>query len=237
MGFSVYNAVSEGAFKITDAADFVFSASAAMESVGLAVMLLLSLTLSVKRSHQREVEEGVEKGEFLEAFGSPLAILAGGLSEKYEPQKAAGYFGSMCQAVVVGVMGLVLLSKVDTTAFVVLLCVILSLLICCLCSAAAVESGRDNQDELDVNPCGSTAILVLLPLSVDVAEVVFLALIEGRSWDAIILAFLDVVVTFFVVLPWACNKFVVDGYFCFLFNPCVFCFQLCLCCICPCFYS
>ncbi|CAM9908157.1 unnamed protein product [Ectocarpus fasciculatus] len=208
--FSLSNAIAEDAFKIEDAAGFVYSASAVQESVGLAVMLLLSLCR----------RRGGEQGAAMEGFGSPLAILVNGVRQTDRSLTRSGHFGAMCQAAVVAVTGLVLLQKVDARGFVILFYALL-VLFCGFCLVTnnvfcagyfrnlVVVSRLDSALDPDNPAVGLTYALVALPLGVDVAEVVFLFL-GGQSWNATILALLDVGVTAVVVFPFGYRRFMRD---------------------------
>lgn len=85
VGFSVSNAVSEDAFKVRDAKDFVFSPSAIMESVGLAVLLLASLHSKMRGSRRgRSRKDRMETGEiFWGDLGRPLQ----NPSERHPPER------------------------------------------------------------------------------------------------------------------------------------------------------
>ncbi|CAM9449049.1 unnamed protein product [Ectocarpus sp. 8 AP-2014] len=205
--FSLNNAIAEDAFKIEDAASFVFSASAVQESIGLAVMLLLSLCRA-RVGEQDMVMEG---------FGSPLAILVNGVRQTDRSLTKTGHFGAMCQAAVVAVTGLVLLQKVDARGFVILFYALL-VLFCGFCLITnnvfcagyfrnlVVVSRLDSALDPDNPAVGLTYALIALPLGVDVAEILFLFL-GGQSWNATILALLDVGVTAMVVFPYGYKRF------------------------------
>ncbi|CBJ29938.1 expressed unknown protein [Ectocarpus siliculosus] len=205
--FSLNNAIAEDAFKIEDAASFVFSASAVQESVGLAVMLLLSLC---------RARVG-EQDAVMEEFGSPLAILVNGVRQTDRSLTKTGHFGAMCQAAVVAVTGLVLLQKVDARGFVILFYALL-VLFCGFCLVTntvfcagyfrnlVVVSRLDSALDPDNPAVGLTYALIALPLGVDVAEILFLFL-GGQSWNATILALLDVGVTAMVVFPFGYKRF------------------------------
>lgn len=221
--FSILNAAAEDAFKVEDGADFVFSASAAMESAGLAVMLLLSLCRITG-----EGEAGGRRGEeerrrdnstklMMEGFGSPLVILANGVRQTDPSLTKVGHLGAMSQAVVVGVVGLTLLQKVDARAFVIVFYVLL-VLSCGFCFVTTndlfascfrnvvVVSRLDSLFDPEDPALGLTYTLIVFPLGVDVAEIVLLVL-GGRSWNATVLAVLDVGLTFFVVFPFGYKRF------------------------------
>ncbi|CAB1119912.1 unnamed protein product [Ectocarpus sp. CCAP 1310/34] len=205
--FSLNNAIAEDAFKIEDAASFVFAASAVQESVGLAVMLLLSLCRA-RVGEQDEVMEG---------FGSPFAILVNGVRQTDRSLTKTGHFGAMCQAAVVAVTGLVLLQKVDARGFVILFYALL-VLSCGFCLVTnnvfcagyfwnlVVVSRLDSALDPDNPAVGLTYALIALPLGVDLAEIVFLFL-GGQSWNATILTLLDVGVTAMVVFPFGYKRF------------------------------
>lgn len=231
VGFSVSNAVSEDAFKIRDSGDFVFSSSAIMESVGLAIMFVVALAGKTAQEDETKREEmGREGGEddkaheVLEGFGSPLAVLASGIHQRDYDLTKAGYFGSVWQAATVYVTGLIFLYNVARRAFLVLVCVTPLGLCCCTCLAfmsdtlerwenswlncilflRARQRGPTSFDRARRPPSlawRATSILVGLPLGIDVAEVVLLIL-GGESWRAMILAILDILVTCVVVVPW-----------------------------------
>lgn len=208
VGFSVSNAVVEDAFKVKDAQDFVFSASAVMESVGLGVLLLVALTPLCRK----KTESAGEDSDFLEEFGSPLAILVNGITQENSHLTNAGFFGTVCQAATVCTMGLILLYKIARTAFIAILCAII-LLFCCLTSVAHCCRFPIFEDEIrspfDFSAPGFQVVgvtLVVLPLGVDVAEFFYLIL-GGESWRAVILAVLDVVVTVVFVISWGMNRF------------------------------
>lgn len=242
VGFSLYNAIVEEAFLIEDGTDFVFASSALMESIGLAVMLFVALiSLYIATSEETSEERrdhGGWAGESWEKFGSPLPILVSGIHQKDPSLVNAGQVGALFQAIVVCVVGLVLLQRADNTVFLVLICVIPTLLCCGWCAVVWNAQGGcidcfshveapypypgdtdpstqpSNHDTTVDTPrvvgdlfMGVACILLLLPLGIDIAEVVLLILLEGVSWRAMILAILDILVTSFVLLPWGVSRF------------------------------
>lgn len=217
--FSVLNAIAEDSFEMEGGADFIFSASAVMESVGLAVMLLVSLCTPRASGEEADGRREEERGgnRAMEAFGSPLAILVNGVRQTDRSLTRVGQFGAACQAAVVGVVGAILLQKADARAFVIVFYVLL-LVFCGFCFVstnecfancfrnALVVSRLDSLFDPDHPAVGLTLSLILVPLGVDVAEVVLLAL-RGRSWNATVLAVLDVGLTFIVVFPFGYKRF------------------------------
>ena len=213
VGFSVYNAVAEGAFEVKDAEGFVFSASAIVETVGLAVLLLVAVGPLCRKSTEEAGEARDEKEEEgtgkegaeldVQELGSPLAILVNEIVQKNSQLTNAGYVGSICQAATVCVLGLVLLYKVAMTTFVATVCTTMILLM--LWSCCTLYSLR-SYGFLFLIRSGVSSVLALLPVVVDVAEAVFLLLDEGESWRAVVLAILDIVVAFCVVVPWGLQR-------------------------------
>ncbi|CAM9143094.1 unnamed protein product [Scytosiphon promiscuus] len=212
VGFSLYNALSKNAFEISDATDFVFSASAVMESAGMTAMLFAALCREKYGAQRQDGRDFV-----LEGFGSPLAILVNGVRQKERSLTKVGHFGAMCQAAVVSVVGLVLLQRLNARAFVIIFYVLFLLLagFCLVTNSFFCENWfRDVlffsrlDSALDPNDAavGVTYVLVVLPLGVEVAEVVLLALGE-ESWNATILAVLDVAVTALVLFPYGYKHF------------------------------
>lgn len=212
VGFSWDNALSENAFKILDATDFVFSASAAMEAVGMAVMLFAALCRETYREQGQHGRDYV-----LEGFGSPLAIMVNGVRQKERSLTKLGHFGAMCQAAVVSVVGLVLLQRLDAQAFVIMFYVIFLLFagFCLVSNSSFCEnwfrdvltvSRLDSALDPEDTTVGITYVLVVLPLGVEVAEVVLLVL-GGGSWKATILAVLDIAVTTVVLFPYGYKHF------------------------------
>lgn len=230
--FSVKNSISEESSKIEDGVDFVYFSSAIMELCGLAVTLGLALR-SLNCSRSDDGGRGGVAKEPLEEFGAPLAILANGVLEKDLLLEKVGHFGAVCQAAAICVVALILLQKVGRTAYHVLCAglVMLSCSSCCVTLATfchgmdytitpvAVLHRRRREDLGRV--AGATKVLVLLPLSVDVAELVLLVL-ESKSWQAILLAILDVGAICVVVLPWVWQMLFESDTFCF---ACRRCFQ------------
>lgn len=214
--FSVYNAILEDSFKVEDGVDFVFSASAAMEGVGLAVMLLLSLC-RINGAEAGERREGGRGDKMMEGFGSPLAILVNGVRQTDPSLTKVGHLGAVSQAMVVGIVGLTLLQKVDARAFVIVFYLLLVLL-CAFCFVTTndffancfrntlVVSRLDSLFDPEDPAVGLTYALVLLPLGVEVAEMVLLVL-EGKSWNAMVLAVLDVGLLFTVLFPFGYRRF------------------------------
>lgn len=209
VGFSVYNAVVEGAFEVKDAEGFVFSASAIMESISLTVLLLVAAAPLCRKNmdeagEKREEEGGAKEGAGgdLEELGSPLAILVNEIVQKNSRLTNAGYFGSICQAAAVCVLGLVLLYKVARTAFVAAVCATMLALV--LWGCCTLYSLRSHGFPFLIRS-GVSSIFVVLPVGVDVAEVVFL-LLGAESWRTLILAILDIVVAFCVVVPWSLKR-------------------------------
>lgn len=214
--FSVHNAILEDSFKVEDGVDFVFCTSAAMESVGLAAMLLLSLC---RINHAEAGGRGAEgRDKVMEGFGSPLAILVNGVRQTDPSLTKAGHLGAVSQAAVVGIVGLTLLQKVDARAFVIVFYLLLVLL-CAFCFVTnndffascfrntLVVSRLDSLLDPEDPAVGLTYALVLLPLGVDVAETVLLVL-GGKSWSTAVLAVLDVGLIFIVAFPFGYRRFV-----------------------------
>lgn len=215
--FSVYNAVVEDSFKFEDGADFVFSASAAMEGVGLGVMLLIALCRTDGDEAGGRREEARGHKVVMEGFGSPLAILVNGVRQMDPSLTKVGHLGAVSQAAVVGIVGLALLQKVDARAFVIVFYLLL-VLTCGFCFVTAndffancfrnalVVSRLDSLFDPHDPALGLTYALILLPLGVDVAEIVLLVL-EGKSWNSTVLAVLDVGLVFAVVFPFGYKRF------------------------------
>ncbi|CAN0259689.1 unnamed protein product [Scytosiphon promiscuus] len=231
--FSVYNVVVEDAKSLEDGKDFVFYSSAIMESVGLALMLLIGLLVSMddtcaemvaqfgdeddgdmeigsggedkendeEDGKDEEGEEGGEEGEekgkyFLEEVGSPLAILVSGIHQKDSRVTNAGFLGSLAQALVVFLVSLDFVDKRAGREVLYIVCV-------CLIPVILVVGAIARSTALFLKV---TCVFILLPICVDVAEVVFL-LLGGESWRAMILAILDIFVTCTVVFPWVLKIF------------------------------
>lgn len=213
---SVFNALSEDAFDVEDAPDFVFASSAAMAPVGLAAMLLLSLCTPEGEGGEEEEQEGAgsgggegeeRRGIVLEGFGSPLVILANGVRQIDRSLMKQGRLGVVCQAAVVCVIGLTLLQKVDARAFVIVFYALFVLLSgFCFVTNDWLPRCFGNAPVSLVDPeCPAfslTYVLVLSLLGVYIAEFVLLAF-RGKSWNAALLAVLDVVGTSFVVFQFA----------------------------------
>lgn len=215
VGFSAHNALSKDAFKILDARDFVFFASAAMESVGVAVMLFAALCREKFSGAQQE--QDARRDYFLEGFGAPLAILVNGVRQKERSLTKVGHLGAMCQAAVVMVIGLVLLQRLDARAFVIIFYVLFLLLagFCLVTNSffcenwfrdVLISSRLDSALDPEDAAAGVTYVLVVLPLGVEIAEVVLLTLGRG-SWNATVLAVLDVAVTGVFLFPYGYKKF------------------------------
>lgn len=217
--FSALNANAEDSFKLENGVDFVFSASTVMESVGLAVMLLLSLCrINGGEARGRREEERGEK--MMEGVGSPPVILVNGVRQTDRSLTKVGHLGVVSQAAAVGVVGLTLLQRVDVRAFVIVFYVVLVLTRGFFFVASngcfpsffrnvLVVSRLDTLFDPEDPAVALTYALALLPLGVDVTEVVLLAF-GGKSWNATILAVLDVGLASIVVFPFGYRRFMIS---------------------------
>lgn len=148
-------------------------------------------------------QRGGYGGYFLEEFGAPSAILASGIKNGNTHLRIAGVLGSVAQTNAVFLVALVYVYKKSMAQFVIVLCLeILQVLI--------LVHGRPRTRTAFQAVLGQYAA-VCVPIGVEISETVFLIL-GGLSWreswlPMMILAFLDMLAPFVVVIPWVLKKY------------------------------